>query len=55
MNIRLTMTINFDGSLLWLRKSPPNEKALLSLGNGLRQNCMIWIGIGQYEPSGLQD
>ena len=30
----------------WLRKSTHTGKALLSLGNGLRKNCMIRIGTG---------
>ena len=25
----------------WFKKPSPNEEALLHLGNGLRQNCMI--------------
>ena len=53
-NLHLTLTIDFKGSML-ARKSSPTEKALPSLGNGLRQNCTIGIGIGQYKPSGLRD
>ena len=35
----------------WFRINHPNEEALLRLGNGPRQNCMIGIGIGWYKPS----
>ena len=35
----------------WFRINPPNEEALLRLGNGPRQNCMIGIGIGWYKTS----
>ena len=31
------------------------REIILSLGNGLKQNCMIGIGINWYKPWGLQD
>ena len=48
------MTIDFNGSMLVekiisYRNGPPKFR------NGVRQNCMIGIGIGWHKPLGLQN